>query len=139
MYFKIVELDLKQPFGDLTGSKLIKEIKLQSRDLFKQNLLINEKIYHPCVGYGGVLGVTEMKLNRSQENHVICEEGLKCPYCEYVDDEAYLLKEHKGHKECVYCHSKIKYVIDTEANTSGECLQEIYRTEPVKLKEPIKL
>ncbi|MFJ8528527.1 hypothetical protein [Bacillus sp. NPDC094106] len=139
MFCEIVELDLTQPFGDLKGSKFIKEVRAQSGELFKQILLINGKIYHPCVAYSCILGVKEMKLNRNPEILVICEEGLKCPYCEYVDDEAYLLKINKGHKECVYCYSEIKFVIDREVNSSGKCLREIYHTEPVKLNEPIEL
>ncbi|MDX5808547.1 hypothetical protein P4T70_26735 [Bacillus mobilis] len=139
MFCEIVELDMTQPFGDLKGSKFIKEVRAQSGELFKQILLINGKIYHPCVAYSCILGVREMKLNKNPENHVISEEGLECPYCEYVHDERYLLKKNKGHMECQYCHSEIKFVIDREVTSSRKCLREVYHTEPVKLKEPIEL
>lgn len=129
MFCEIVELDMTQPFGDLKGSKFIKEVRAQSGELFKQILLINGKVYHPCVAYSCILGVREMKLNRNPENYVVSEEGLECPYCEYVHDERYLLKKNKGHMECQYCHSEIKFVID----------REVYHTEPVKLNEPIEL
>ncbi|HHT7063024.1 TPA: hypothetical protein ACTZ5S_005611 [Bacillus cereus] len=139
MYWKIVEWDRKTLFGDLSGCKLIKEISPQPGTLFGNNLLIDGKTYRTCSGYDGVLAVKEMELNKNPMIDVISEDGLKCPYCDFVDDDAFELEAEKGNTECAYCHSEIKYVRNEVVNKLGECIKVIYRSEPVKLKEPIKL
>ncbi|MFB5249661.1 hypothetical protein ACE38F_04575 [Bacillus mycoides] len=141
MYKKIVEYDSENPFGNMSEYKLIKEIESTKDDLFDYNLLINGKTYRVCAGSPkeGILAVEEIQLNNNPESNVRSEDGLECPYCQYVDHDAFELEGNEGTTECRCCDSEIKYVRNVVMNTLGECEEVIYHTAPVKLNEPIKL
>ncbi|MCW9129525.1 hypothetical protein ACQKD9_05510 [Bacillus paramycoides] len=64
---------------------------------------------------------------------------MECPYCQYVDHDAFELEADKDVTDCAHCGSEIKYVRNIITNTLDECLEVIYHSGPVKLKEPIKL
>lgn len=141
MYKKIVEYDRENRFGDMNEYKLIKEIESTKVDLFDYNLIIDGKTYRACAGSPkeGILAVEEIRLNNEPESNVRSEDGLECPYCQYVDHDAFELEEDEGTTECACCTSEIKYVRNVIMNTLGECEEVIYHSAPVKMSETIKL
>ncbi|PHA15499.1 hypothetical protein [Bacillus toyonensis] len=141
MYKKIVEYDRENRFGDMSEYKLIKEIESTKDDLFDYNLIIDGKTYRACAGSPkeGILAVEEIRLNDEPESDVRNEDGLECPYCQYVDQDAFELEENEGNTECACCGSEIKYVRNVVMNTLGECEEVIYHSALVKMSETIKL
>lgn len=141
MYKKIVKYNCIQFMEDASKCELIKEIESTKEDLFDYNLSINEKTYRVCSGSPkqGIIGVEEIELNDDPEIDVRNDNGLECPFCKYVDHDAFELEEDKDVTECSCCGSEIKYVRSVITNTLDECLEVIYHSGPVKLKEPIKL
>ncbi|EOO44451.1 hypothetical protein [Bacillus cereus] len=141
MYKKIVKYDHKNRFGDMNNSELIKEIEPIKVDLFNYILIINGKTYRACTGSPkeGILAVKEIHLNNEPEKDIRSEDGLKCPYCQYVDHDAFEIEENEGTTECANCISEIKYVRNVITNTLGECEEVIYHSAPVKLSKMINL
>ncbi|MGE6599791.1 hypothetical protein [Bacillus proteolyticus] len=141
MYKKIVEYDSKQFMENASECKLIKEIESTKEDLFDYNLLINGKTYRVCAGSPkqGILAVEEIQLNLEPECDVENEYGLECPCCQYVDHDAFELEANEDVTDCACYGSEIKYVRNVVVNMLGECLEVIYHSGPIKLKEPIKL
>lgn len=141
MYKKIVEYDRENRFGDMNEYKLIKEIESAKVDLFDYNLIIDGKTYRACAGSPkeGILAVEEIRLNHEPESNVRSEDGLECPYCQYVDHDAFELEEDEGTTDCACCTSEIKYVRNVIMNTLGECEEVIYHSAPIKMSETIQL
>ncbi|CUB51945.1 hypothetical protein BN2127_JRS10_01465 [Bacillus subtilis] len=141
MYKKIVEYDRENRFGDMNEYKLIKEIESAKVDLFDYNLIIDGKTYRACAGSPkeGILAVEEIRLNHEPESNVRSEDGLECPYCQYVDHDAFELEENEGTTDCACCTSEIKYVRNVIMNTLGECEEVIYHSAPIKMSETIQL
>lgn len=141
MYKKIVEYDCENRFADMNEYKLIKEIESAKVDLFDYNLIIDGKTYRACAGSPkeGILAVEEIRLNHEPESNVRSEDGLECPYCQYVDHDAFELEEDEGTTDCACCTSEIKYVRNVIMNTLGVCEEVIYHSAPVKMSETIQL
>lgn len=140
MYTKIVEYNSRSFIKNHDECKLLKEIE-STTDLFGHVLLINEKTYAVCATYpkGGIIAAEEIHLNAEPEDEVSNHDGLECPYCNYVDYDAFELEENEDDTECVTCNSQIKYVRNAIINTSGECEEVIYYSYPIALNKPIHI
>ncbi|PDZ94835.1 hypothetical protein CON36_31685 [Bacillus cereus] len=140
MYTKIVEYKSRSLFKDYNELKLIKEIESKT-DLFQHILLINEKTYVVCAAYpkDGIIASEEIHLNAEPEDEVSNHDGLKCPYCSYVDYDAFDLEQDEDDTECANCNSHIKYARKVIKNTLGECEEVIYRSSPIELNKPIHI
>ncbi|MEJ1517794.1 hypothetical protein R3O67_31945 [Bacillus cereus] len=140
MYTKIVEYKSRSLFKDYNELQLIKEIESKT-DLFQHILLINEKTYVVCAAYpkDGIIAAEEIHLNAEPEDEVSNHDGLKCPYCNYVDYDAFDLEQDEDETECANCNSHIKYARKVIKNTLGECKEVIYRSSPIELNKPIHI
>lgn len=140
MYTKIVEYKSRSLIKDYDEYKLIKEIESKT-DLFQHILLINEKTYVVCSSYakGGIIAAEEIHLNAEPEDEVSSHDGLKCPYCNYVDYDAFELEQNKDVTDCANCNSQIKYARKVIKNRLGECEEVIYRSSPIELNTPIHI
>ncbi|ACK98512.1 MULTISPECIES: hypothetical protein [Bacillus cereus group] len=141
MYNKIVEYDVKNPFGDMNEYKLIKEIEPTKNDLLHSTFIINGKTYRgrACCPDEGILAVEAIQLIDKPEYDIRSVGGLKCPYCQFVEVDSFELDEHEGPTTvCGCCNSRIIYVRNVVMNTLGECKEVIYYSSPFKFKEPIK-
>ncbi|MCU7667698.1 hypothetical protein [Bacillus thuringiensis] len=140
MYTKIVEYNSRGFIKDYDKCNLIKEIESKT-DLFQHILLINERTYFVCAAYpkDGIIAAEEIHLNAEPEDEVSSHDGLKCPYCNYVDYDAFELEKNKAVTECANCNSQIKYARKVIKNRLGECEEVIYRSSPIELNKPIHI
>lgn len=94
-----------------------------------QNLNIGGQDYEVCVIdlKNKICGVRP--INFVDDPEEIYDDNFICPFCEYVDDDAFELAD-EGETECPSCSSKIKYAREVSVN---------YTTIPVKKNKPIAI
>lgn len=128
--WQIRRYDLDDFFeGKYENMQLIKEVENEpdTDRVFE----IDGKLYRWCATSpkNKVIAVEEVKLLDEKEAETQYEEDFTCPYCEYVDYDAFELEEH-GTIECDNCGSTIEYEREYTVH---------YRVYPVKRNQIIKL
>ncbi|WP_088363799.1 hypothetical protein [Bacillus cereus] len=140
MYKYIVEYDSKKFVHNIKECKIIKEIESET-DLFGSNLIIEGKVYGVCSTSlaDASIAVEELTLIDTPQSDVRCEDGVKCPFCNYEDYDAFELAEDRGEDTCGSCGSEFSYVRYAIINKFGECEEVVYFSSPIKLNTPIAI
>ncbi|MED2737725.1 hypothetical protein [Bacillus toyonensis] len=140
MYKYIVEYESRKFVDSIKECNVIKEIESET-DMFGSNLIIQGKVYSICSSSlpDSTIGVEEITLDDKPKSDVRCEGGVKCPFCNYVDYDAFELVEDRGEEACGTCGSEFTYVRYIVTNKLGECEEVVYFSSPVKLNKPIAI
>lgn len=95
------------------------------------NIEINSKTYEVSQTYPSknLIGVRQFEFKDDEEVEETSEEEFTCPYCGYVDEDAFELPDD-GEIDCPQCHSKIKYQREVTVT---------YNVEPVEKAKVVKI
>lgn len=85
-------------------------IDLNERPNVATNIKINGAIYRVCMimGHNNTVGVSKVEFNKKVDKKGTLDEDFICPYCGYVDEDAFEL-EDEGITKCNRCGSEIEY------------------------------
>ncbi|SFM09746.1 hypothetical protein [Pelosinus propionicus] len=115
MSWKVFLLNSPVNYEDISKSRTGDNLKpiglINTKPKISDNLQINNKIYHVCmlVFEEKYIGVREISFVDEDEVDETVEENFTCPYCQYIDPDAFEL-EDEGERNCPGCGSEIKYI-----------------------------
>lgn len=90
------------------GAKLISE--LDEPPKVSENIAIEGIIYSVCMlsPMNKQVGLRTVNFKDDEEIDETLEDEFTCPYCGYIDQDAFEMKD-EGECKCPHCHSELEY------------------------------